>query len=234
MLQARALQSRPSAAHRYSLTPAQLQDMNPHPTPTPDGSPVTDRAPSQAGGQGSISPRMTHPSAISHSHSQHAMSPSSTCCVQQTGAPMVLKQQCQDPPAPAAELAAQATRANQVCCDEGQSLWFYPNPSDKAGQASQQSWDCEGPAADRNRGSSLLHAQPFRPTVSRLGPLCCPRSHAQPVLPYRSPKVCSCQESLLSPACYPGAWYFMTSTSACPAPFSSKCVTRRILHCPEF
>lgn len=193
MPQARVLQSCPSAPNRCSLTPAQLQSMHPHPTPTPDECPVTDRAPSQAGGQGSISPSMTHRGAVSQSHSQHAMLPSSTCCVQQPGAPMVLKQQCQIPPAPAADLAAQATRANQVCCDGGQSLGSYPNPSDKAGQVSQGSWGREVHAADCGRSSSLPHAQPFRPTASRLGPLCRPRSHAQPVLPYQSPKVCSCQ-----------------------------------------
>lgn len=190
MLQARALQSRPNAPHRYSLTPASFTSLHLHPNPTPDESPVTGRSPSQAGGHGSISPSSSPPGALSHSHSQHAVLPLGTSCVQQSGPLMELKKQCQDEP-PAADSAAQGTKTNQVCSDEGRSVGSYPKPSDKAGQANQESWGCEVHAADRLRSSSLPRAQPFHSRASRLGPLCHSQFSAQPVLPSQRSKVCS-------------------------------------------
>ena len=190
--------------------------MHRHPTPTPDGSPVTDRALGQAGRQGSISPSTSHPGAIDHSHTQHTMLPFRTCFEQQPGAPMVLKQQCQD--APAAGLAPQG---NQVCCDEDQSLGSFPYPSHKAGQASQQPWGREVHAAAHARSSRLPQAQPLRPAVSCLGPSYRPQCFtAQPELSYQSPKV-RFSHDFFTFACNL-LLCLAASTAACPAPFSSK------------
>lgn len=217
MLQSRALQSHPTAPHRYSLPSAQLQSMHPrppgeamHPKP-PGGSPVTDLTPSspragQAVGQGSASPSMSHAAAISHS--QQGMPPLSACCVDdqlqpQHGDPMVpmmseqqrrsLLKDCQDAHTAGLHswgLEAQGLNPHQVCCDNGQSSGSHPYSSYKGGQASQQP---RGYVAHAAGHSSLpqVHHQPFHPTVSRLGPSRRPQATVQPVLPYQNLKVCS-------------------------------------------
>ena len=215
MLQARALQSRPNARHRYSLSSAQLQSV--HPNPNPSGSPISDRAAGplgvgQAVGQGSISPSMSHHATDSHSNSQHIPSTLSAYHVDQPqpGLPMMLKQQhktllekSQDTHAAglAAHCSAHCSRPHQACHVVDHSSGSYLDPSNKAGgQSSHPSWGREvhpGPA----KGANLPRS--FCPSVSCLSPFCRPQITALPVLPGNSSKVRLLLHLSICPLCLP-------------------------------
>ena len=193
MLQARALQSRPTARHRYSLTQAQLHSLH----PTPQGSPVisTPLLAGQATGQGSSSPSMTHHAANSHSLSQHAMSPLSACHDDQlqSDSPTMPEQHHQalfkeaqglHVAASAGGFSAQAT--SQMRSSIARSLTSPPDPSAKTSQTHQQSWGHEGQSVGVARSCLLPQAQAFRYPVSRLGPFGRPQST---VSMHNTPKV---------------------------------------------
>lgn len=193
MLQARALQSRPNARHRYSLTPAQLQSMH----PSPQGSPVTDSSKpflnGQAVGQDRSSPSVTHLTTHSHNHSQHATSPVSARHTIQplSGSPMVPKQNNQSLPEEAQDghVAVSNRRCSaqpEMRLNPDQSLTRHHDPSDKADQTHRLSGGSEGHSAGHARSCMPPQAQPFRHSVSRLGPFSRPQST---VSMHNSPKV---------------------------------------------
>lgn len=196
MLQARAVQTRPNARHRYSLTSAQLQSTH----ATPPGSSVTSgpHLAGQAAGQGSSSPSMSHHATNSHMPRQHATPPLSACHdgQRQSGSPLVPKQHHQALPDQArgvhvTDTAGQcsAQRHAQMRGSVDQSLTSPPDPSNDAGQTHHQSWGHEAQPAGLARTSVVPQARAFHQTVSRLGPFGRPQST---VSVHTTPKVQSC------------------------------------------
>lgn len=193
MLQARALQTRPNARHRYSLTTAQLQSAH----PAPKGSSVTSEPlpAGQAARQGSSSPSMSQHATNSHMPSQHATLPLSACHdgQRQSGSPLVPKQHRQALPDQArgvhvADSAGQcdAQRTVQMRGSVDKSLTSPPDPSDNAGQTHHQSWGHGAQSAGLARSLVVPQARAFHQTVSRLGPFGRPQST---VSMHSSPKV---------------------------------------------
>lgn len=193
MLQARALQSRPTARHRYSLKPAQLQTKQPcH---------ALSMSPSLNGprlhGYNGQPPDQANMN-ISMSHSQGNISPPSTGL---PSSPAGQDQQhrsslyeSQDNHS-AARVPAQNTRPNQVCCAVGQGIMPNTHPPEQGGQTHHPSWQPKEHLLDHPsdhtaqlvKGFDPPKPQPFDPNTSDPSPsVCWPKPASQSVLPCSS------------------------------------------------